>query len=103
MTDSRKLTLRCPECDADLVIDAATGEILFHRKAKEPPAGGQTFESLFETMDRQKADAEATFEREVKAHEDRDRLLSEKFEEALKRAREDPDDETPVPRPFDLD
>jgi len=60
------------------------------------------FDSLFDTMDRQKEEAEATFEREVKAHEDRERLLSEKFEEALRRAKEDPDEE-PIPRPFDLD
>ncbi len=33
---------------------------------------------------------------------DRDRLLEEKFQEALKRAEEEPDDERPL-RPIDLD
>jgi hypothetical protein len=33
---------------------------------------------------------------------DRDRLLQEKFEEAMKHA-EDADDGTPPPRPFDFD
>ena len=42
------------------------------------------------------------FEREVEAHRDRDRLLEERFEEALRKAEEDPDD-GPPPRPFDLD
>ena len=42
------------------------------------------------------------FEREVAAHKDRDRLLKEKFDEAMKRA-EDADDGTPPPRPFDFD
>ena len=36
MSDAGKLTLRCPDCDSHLVVDAATGEVLFHRKAKEP-------------------------------------------------------------------
>ncbi len=40
--------------------------------------------------------------REMAALKDRDRLLEEKFEEALKRAEEEPDD-APPPRPFDLD
>ena len=48
------------------------------------------------------AEAEETFEREVAAMKDRDRLLEEKFREALKRAEEEPED-VPPPRPWDLD
>lgn len=102
MAENRKLTLRCPECDAHLVIDAATGEVLLHRKAKQPPAGGKDFDALLEDLDRDKAEAEEVFEREVAAMKDRDRLLEQKFEEAMKRAEEEPDD-MPPPRPFDLD
>jgi hypothetical protein len=36
------------------------------------------------------------------AMKDRDRLLEEKFKQALERAKEEPDD-VPPPRPFDLD
>lgn len=102
MSDDEKLSLRCPDCGSDLVVDVATGEVLYHKKAKEPPAGGRDFESLFAEMDTQKAKAEELFERERAAHKDRDRLLEERFQEALRRA-EDEDDETPPPRPFDLD
>ena len=80
MSEASKLTVKCPDCESELVIDSLTGEILFHRKAREPLAGGQDFDSLFDTMDQQKSEAEATFEREVKAYEDRDRLLEEKFD-----------------------
>lgn len=100
--DPKRVTLRCPECDSHLVVDAATGEVLSHRKPKQPLAGGQDFDSLFEVMKQEKSQAEEIFQREVTALEDRERLLEEKFEEALRRAKEEPED-VPPPRPFDLD
>ena len=102
MSDAKKLTLRCPDCNSHLVIDSATGEVLFHEKEKAPLAGGKDFDSLLSDLDKQKAQAEDVFSREMDALKDRDRLLTDKFDEALKRAEEEPDDEPP-PRPFDLD
>ena len=102
MSESRKLTVRCPDCSSDLVIDAETGEVLSHRKAKQPLAGGKDFDSLLKGLDDDKARAEDVFQREVTALKDRDRLLEEKFREAMRRAEEDPD-EGPPRRPFDLD
>ena len=102
MAKPRNLTLRCPECNAHLVIDSATGEVLAHRPATQPLAGGKDFDALLEDLDRDKAAAEDVFEREVAAMKDRDRLLEEKFQQALKRAEEEPD-EGPYPRPIDLD
>lgn len=102
MSEPRHLTLRCPECLADLKIDAETGEVIFHRAAKKPPAAGKGFEQLLQELEEEKSQAEEIFEREVAAHKNRDRLLEEKFQEALKRAEESPEDEPP-PRPFDLD
>ncbi|HEX7184395.1 MAG TPA: hypothetical protein VF756_21390 [Thermoanaerobaculia bacterium] len=102
MTETRKITVRCPECNSDLVVDAETGEILSHRRAKQPLAGGKDFDALLKGLDEDKARAEDVFAREVAALKDRDRLLEEKFREAMRRAEEDPD-EGPPPRPFDLD
>ncbi len=102
MAEPSKLTVRCPECDADLVIDAGTGTVLFHKKRKEEPAAGKDFEQLFQELEDEKTQAEATFTREVAALQDRDRVLEEKFREAMKQAEDSPDDEPP-PRPFDLD
>jgi hypothetical protein len=100
--DHRKLTVRCPECSSELVVDAATGEVLSHRKAKQPPAGGKDFDALLKGLDEDKSRAEDIFQREVAAFKDRDRLLEEKFREAMRRAEEEPDEGPPV-RPFDLD
>lgn len=102
MAETRKLQVRCPGCESRLVVDAATGEVLAHREHRQPAAGGKGFDELLEDLDRSKAEAEQVFDREMEAMKDRDRLLEEKFREALKRAEESPEDEPP-PRPFDLD
>lgn len=102
MPDAKKLTLRCPDCESRLVIDRETGEVLFHEPKKAPAAGGRDFDQLLEKLDQDKALAEDLFEREVAALENRDRLLEDKFEEALREARKSPSDEPPK-RPFDLD
>jgi hypothetical protein len=102
MGEPRNFSFRCPECDGHLVIDSATGEVLAHRPAKKPLAGGKDFDTLLQDLDKDKAEAEEVFEREVAAMKDRDRLLEEKFQQALKRAEEETDD-GPFPRPIDLD
>ncbi|HUO86413.1 MAG TPA: hypothetical protein VM617_03415 [Thermoanaerobaculia bacterium] len=102
MADTRKLTVSCPDCGSSLTVDAATGEVLAHRAAKRPLAGGHDFDSLLAGLDSDRERAEETFERARAAERDRDRLLEEKFREAVKRAEEDPD-EGPPRRPFDLD
>lgn len=102
MTDARKLSVTCPGCGGDLTVDAATGEVLSHRAVKKPIAGGKDFDSLLAGLDDDKKRAESVFERARAAEKDRDRLLDEKFKEAMKRAEEEPDDEPPR-RPFDFD
>ncbi len=102
VSEDGKLSLRCPECGCDLVIDRATGEVLHHRSVKEPIAGGQDFDSLFADLDASKERADEVFDREVEAYRDRDRLLEEKFKEAVEKAKESPDEELP-PRPWELD
>lgn len=94
-------TLICPECGGELVVDSATGAIVSHRPAKAAPGPAKSFDSLFADLDAQKAKAEDLFAREKAAYEDRDRLLDEKFKEAMKRAESEPD--VPLKRPFDLD
>ena len=102
MSETRNLIVTCPECEARLVVDVATGDVISHKKAKQPIAGGKDFDTLLTDLDRDKEEAEEVFSREMAAMKDRERLLEEKFNQALKRAEEDPD-EGPPTRPFDLD
>lgn len=97
-----RLRIVCPDCSSRLVVDRATGEVISHHADKPPPAGGKELGELLAGLDRDKEQAEDLFQREVAAHRDRDRLLGEKFEEAMKRA-EEADDGKPPPRPFDFD
>lgn len=102
MASDKRFIVTCPDCSAEMIVDRSSGKVLVHRSAKQPLAGGKTLEGLMKEMDEGRARAEDIFAQEIAAHEDRDRILSERFEEALKRAEED-DDEEPAPRPFDLD
>lgn len=102
MSEARKLHLRCPDCGSELTVDASTGEVLFHKRAKQPAGGGRDLDAMLRGLDEDKARAEDLFAREVAAFKERDRLLDEKFKEAMKRAEEEPD-EGPPRRPFDLD
>ena len=102
MPDARQLPIVCPECQAHLKVDAATGEVLFHKPAKKPAADGRDFDELLDELKAEKSQAEEIFEREVAAMQNRDRLLEQKFKEALRHAEESPEDEPP-PRPFELD
>ncbi len=101
MSSAGRHTLRCPDCGSELVVDATTGEILTHRKAAAPAGGGKSFDALFADLAANQASAADRFDREQAAFADRERLLDEKFKEAMKRADEEPD--TPLVRPFDFD
>lgn len=101
MSPPARFPVVCPDCGSELLVDASTGEILSHRAPKALPAGGKTLDSLFADLEAKKASAADRFEREKAALADRERLLEEKFQEAVKRAEQSPDE--PVRRPFDDD
>ena len=102
MRADKSLRLSCPECDAEIVVDLATGQVVFHKKAQAAVASGRTLESLMQDMEKDKERTELLFEKEKAAHEDRDRLMEERFREVMSRA-DDDDDESPPLRLFDLD
>ena len=53
----KRLHVRCPDCETELVVDAETGEVLSHRAAKKPIAGGKDFDSLLRGLGESKARA----------------------------------------------
>lgn len=90
--------ITCPCCDAMIVIDRTTGDVLLH-KAKERKAGG-SLESMVAGLESQKSEMEKKFDREMASQKDRARILDERFKEALQRAEKS--DKPPV-NPMDLD
>lgn len=93
-----RLSIICPCCEATLTVDAATGAIIAHEE-KTKKLG--SFDDLKNNLDRQKALREQLFAQESLKQKDRERLLEEKFQEALKRA--DADSDKPFKNPLDLD
>ena len=98
VTDKARYTLICPCCETTLVIDAETGALISHEEKAKPVA---SFEEMAKGMEKQKALREQIFAQELGSLKDRERLLEEKFREAMKRAEKDTG--TPYKNPLDLD
>lgn len=94
----KKFSIICPCCEANLTVDAETGAILAHEeKAKKLGS----FEDLKNNLKKQKDLRENLFAQEMSSQKDRERILEEKFQEALKRA--DTDSDKPFKNPLELD
>jgi hypothetical protein len=93
-----QFTIICPCCDAILTIDSQTGSLLAHEEKKKPLG---TFEDLKNDLVKQKQITENLFAQEMSSQKDRERILEEKFQEALKRA--DKTSDKPFKNPLDFD
>ena len=91
-------TILCPCCDATLIIDRETGALISHHEKTKPVA---SFDRMAEEMKRQQQKRDQIFDQEVGSIKNRERLLEEKFREAMKRAGDDKD--KPFRNPLDID
>jgi len=95
---AKNFEIICPCCDATIVIDRVSGEVLLH-KAKEVRTTG-SLESMVAGLESQKSEAAKRFDRQIESQKDRSRILEEKFKEAMERAEKS--DEKYV-NPMDMD
>ncbi len=93
-----RYTIICPCCEATLTIDAGTGSLLSHEEKKRVTG---SFEDLKGELTKQKDQRDQIFAQQMSSEKDRERILEEKFREALKRA--DTDSNLPFRNPLDLD
>ena len=100
MTETTHWTVICPCCEATLIIDSQTGAIISHREKARPVA---SFEEMAKDMQRQKQTRDQVFAQELSSQKDRERLLEEKFRDAMKRADKDKDKDKPFRNPLDVD
>ena len=98
MADTSRFTIICPCCEATMTIDAQTGTILSHEEKAKPLA---SFDEMVKGLDKQKQMREQIFAQELSSMKDRDRILEEKFQEAMRRAEKDKD--KPFINPMDID
>jgi hypothetical protein len=90
--------IHCPCCEALLVVDRLSGEVLLH-KAKEVRTTG-SLESMVAGLESQKSEAAKRFDRQLESQKDRSRILEERFKEAMERAEKS--DEKYI-NPMDMD
>jgi hypothetical protein len=90
----------CPCCQSRLTIDTVEQAVL-HHEVPTKPAPSMDMQEALGTL---KADAhrrEAQFQQALAAERHKGKMLEKKFEESLKKAREDRS--PPPPRPIDLE
>jgi hypothetical protein len=98
VAEMEKFTVLCPCCESTLTIDASTGALLGHEEKKKIHG---SFEDLKGELSKQKQQRDQIFAQEMSSMKDRERLLEEKFKEALKRAEGTAG--VPFKNPLDLD
>ena len=99
MVDTSRFTIICPCCEATLIVDVETGALISHEDKTKPLA---SFDEMVKGLDKQKQVREQIFAQELNSMKNRDRILEEKFQDAMKRAEKDKDKDKPYRNPLDL-
>jgi hypothetical protein len=95
----KNFEITCPCCEATIVVDRISGEVLLH-KAKEVRGPGGSLDAMVAGLETQKSEAARRFDRQMESQKDRARILEEKFKAALEQAEKS--DEKYV-NPMDID
>ena len=96
---SDNVTIVCPCCETRLVVDSRTGAILREDRVVKREHG--SLDDAFGSIQAKKREADERLEKAFADAKHREEILEKKFQEARKKAAENPD--APVPRPFDGD
>lgn len=91
--------VQCPCCSAKLTVDRDLGAIIAH-EAPPPKRTVSDIGAAFEALRSKSAERDERFKREMESQGDKSKLLDRKFQEGLKKAKDDPD--RPI-RPIDID
>jgi hypothetical protein len=95
------LEVECPCCEAALKVDPATGAVISH-KEKERPKAVEDLQSAVARLKAEEAGREDKFRQQVERERNNQSVLSKKFDELLKQAKEDPD-KGPPKKPLGLE
>lgn len=75
----KTLTIECPMCKGEIVVDAETGEVLSHKEFKKET---KSFDDFLKEQASRSADLDAKFAAAQEAEKHRKELLEKKFEAA---------------------
>ena len=99
-TKERIFEVACPDCGAMLKVDGATGLVVSHTPAPRKRMF-EDLETAAKAMREHDERKESIFRQSVEAETNKEDLLEKKFAEALRKAKDAPE-EKPL-RVFDLD
>lgn len=100
MTKAKDIRVECPCCGAKMVVDVSLQKVISHQAPQKAPPSislDKAAELLREQADRR----EALFRQSTEDQKMKSQLLERKFQEALKKSKEEPI--TRPQRDFDLD
>jgi hypothetical protein len=98
---SEPFEVGCPCCSATLKVDPDTRAVISHVAPIKPKMFAD-FDSAAKAMREQEGRKESLFRQAVDAEKNKADLLEKKFQEAVKKAKETPDEGRPI-RDFELD
>ncbi len=99
--DANIFDITCPDCGAIVKVDAASRAVIAHTPAPRKKTF-EDFEAATRALKDQEERKQTLFRQSVEAEKNKDDVLAKKFDEALRRAKETPNDTRPL-RDFDLD
>lgn len=85
---SENIEINCPCCAAWIVVSRESGQVLLH-KAPVNPKKNQSLEEMVGEVHAKKSELASRFEKEMASQKDREKVLEERFKEALSRAKKD--------------
>lgn len=100
-SSSQPFEVGCPCCGAVLKVDTATRAVISHVAPVKPKMFAD-LDAAAKAMKEQEGRKESIFRQAVDAEKNKADLLEKKFQEAVKKAKETPD-EGPRLRDFELD
>jgi hypothetical protein len=93
--------VQCPCCQATLRIDPVLRAILSYEPPPEPPRTVKSLTDAVKGLEAEAAQRQARFEESLKAQKTKKDLLDKRFQDALKRSKDEP--VTRPVRDIDLD
>ncbi len=99
--DSSIFEITCPDCGAIVKVDADTRAVIAHTPAPRKKTF-EDFEAATRALKDQEERKQNLFRQSVEAEKNKDDVMAKKFAEAVRRAKETPDNVRPI-RDFDLD
>lgn len=95
------VVVTCPCCNAELHIDPVLQAVIRHKESEQPKTFSD-MEAAVKQFRGEKDRREEAFKKSVAEHKSHSDVLSKKFDEMLKIAKESPN-EPPPKRPIDFD